>query len=103
MYESLGCFGVAALVMWADRRFRGRSFALYVAAYCVGRFWIEYLRVDEAHHILGLRLNGWTTLLVFAAALAYLIAATRHAFDSRGDAASDRLPPRLDATSSPRS
>ncbi len=44
----------------ADRRFtlgHGRAFALYVAAYCVGRGWIEYMRVDDAHHILGLRLN----------------------------------------------
>jgi prolipoprotein diacylglyceryltransferase len=104
LYESLWCLGVAALVMWADRRFRldrGRTFALYAAAYCVGRFWIEYLRVDEAHHILGLRLNDWTALLVFAAALTYLVAATRHAVDSRGDADSDRLLPRLDASSSP--
>ena len=55
-------------MIWADRRFRlghGRAFALYVAAYCVGRGWIEYLRVDDAHHILGLRLNDWTALIVF--------------------------------------
>jgi prolipoprotein diacylglyceryl transferase len=86
LYESLWCLGVVALVVWADRRFRldrGRAFALYAAAYTVGRFWIEYLRVDEAHHILGLRLNDWTALLVFAAAVAYLVAATRRAADRR--------------------
>jgi prolipoprotein diacylglyceryl transferase len=86
LYESLWCLGVVALVLWADRRFRldrGRAFALYAAAYTVGRFWIEYLRVDEAHHILGLRLNDWTALLVFAAAVAYLVAATRRAADRR--------------------
>ena len=36
-------------VLWADRRCRlggGRVFALYVALYCVGRAWIEALRVD---------------------------------------------------------
>ncbi|GAB2979086.1 prolipoprotein diacylglyceryl transferase [Streptomyces pseudoechinosporeus] len=80
LYESLWCLGVVALVIWADRRYRldrGRAFALYAAAYTAGRFWIEYLRVDEAHHILGLRLNDWTSLLVFAAAGAYLVAVTR--------------------------
>lgn len=63
LYESLWNVGVAPLVLWADRRFRlrhGRAFALYVAAYTVGRFWIEYLRVDEAQQFFGLRLNNWT-------------------------------------------
>ncbi|MFB7466380.1 prolipoprotein diacylglyceryl transferase [Streptomyces sp. NPDC056224] len=76
LYESLWCVGVALLVIWADRRFRlghGRAFALYVAAYCVGRGWIEYMRVDEAHHILGLRLNVWTSIVVFVLAVVYLV------------------------------
>ncbi|AXI77037.1 prolipoprotein diacylglyceryl transferase [Peterkaempfera bronchialis] len=82
LYESLWCIGVALLVLWADRRFRlghGRAFALYVAAYTVGRFWIEYLRVDEAHHLLGLRLNDWTSIVVFLGAVVYLVlSAKRH-------------------------
>ncbi|GAA2225362.1 MULTISPECIES: prolipoprotein diacylglyceryl transferase [Kitasatospora] len=76
LYESLWCVGVALLVLWADRRFtlgHGRAFALYVAAYTVGRAWIEYLRIDEAHHILGLRLNDWTAIVVFLGAVAYLV------------------------------
>ncbi|WP_431959892.1 prolipoprotein diacylglyceryl transferase [Actinacidiphila sp. bgisy160] len=80
LYESLWCVGVALLVIWADRRFslgRGRAFALYVAAYTVGRFWIEYLRVDDAHHVLGLRLNDWTSILVFAAAVAYIVVSAK--------------------------
>lgn len=75
LYESLWCIGVGVLVIWADRRFKlghGRAFALYVAAYCVGRGWIEYMRVDDAHHILGLRLNDWTALVVFLLAVAYM-------------------------------
>jgi prolipoprotein diacylglyceryl transferase len=75
LYESLWCIGVAVLVIWAEKRFRlayGRTFALYVAAYTVGRAWIEWLRVDSAHHILGLRLNDWTSLIVFLGAVAYL-------------------------------
>jgi prolipoprotein diacylglyceryl transferase len=80
LYESLWCIGVAVLVIWADRRFRlghGRAFALYVAAYCAGRFWIEYMRVDDAHHILGLRLNNWTALFVFVLAVIYIVLSAR--------------------------
>ena len=80
LYESLWCIGVALLVIWADRRFKlghGRAFALYVAAYCAGRFWIEYMRVDEAHHILGLRLNNWTSILVFLLAVLYIVVSAR--------------------------
>ncbi|MFD0142227.1 MULTISPECIES: prolipoprotein diacylglyceryl transferase [unclassified Streptomyces] len=80
LYESLWCIGVALLVIWADRRFRmghGRAFALYVAAYCAGRGWIEYMRVDEAHHILGLRLNVWTAIVVFVLAVAYIVISSR--------------------------
>ncbi|RLV08276.1 prolipoprotein diacylglyceryl transferase [Streptomyces griseocarneus] len=76
LYESLWCLLVAAVVIWADRRFtlgHGRAFALYVAAYTVGRFWTEYLRVDDAHHFLGLRLNGWTAIVMFVAAVAYMV------------------------------
>ena len=50
LYELLWNLGVAGLVIWADRRFqlgKGRAFALYVAAYCVGRGWIEALRIDD--------------------------------------------------------
>lgn len=80
LYESLWCVGVALLVIWADRRFKlghGRAFALYVAAYCAGRAWIEYMRVDEAHHILGLRLNVWTAIIVFVLAVAYIVVSAR--------------------------
>lgn len=80
LYESLWCLGVGFLVIWADRRFKlghGRAFALYVAAYCVGRGWIEYMRVDEAHHVLGLRLNDWTAITVFVLAVTYIVISSR--------------------------
>ncbi|KMS72152.1 diacylglyceryl transferase [Streptomyces viridochromogenes] len=80
LYESLWCIGVALLVIWADRRFKlghGRAFALYVAAYCAGRAWIEYMRVDEAHHILGMRLNVWTALIVFLLAVTYFVVSAK--------------------------
>ncbi|MGH3367125.1 MAG: prolipoprotein diacylglyceryl transferase family protein, partial [Nocardioidaceae bacterium] len=52
---------------------------LYVMAYTAGRGWIEYLRIDEANHILGLRLNIWTSVVVFVAALLFFLwSARRH-------------------------
>ncbi|MEU2723509.1 prolipoprotein diacylglyceryl transferase [Streptomyces smyrnaeus] len=80
LYESLWCVGVALLVIWADRRFRlghGRAFALYVAGYTVGRFWIEYMRVDDAHHVLGMRLNNWTAIVVFLLAVVYIVVSAK--------------------------
>ena len=80
LYEALWDVGVAGLVIWADRRFKlghGRAFALYVAAYTVGRFWIEDLRVDPANHLLGLRLNDWTSIVVFIGAVTYFVVSAR--------------------------
>jgi prolipoprotein diacylglyceryl transferase len=77
LYELLWNLGVAAFVVWADRRWRlggGRVFALYVAAYSVGRAWIEALRIDEAQTFFGLRLNDYVMLVLFTGAVAFLIA-----------------------------
>ena len=76
LYELLWDLGVAAVVVWAHRRFRlagGRAFALYVGLYTVGRAWIEYLRVDHANHLFGLRLNDWTCLIVFSGAVVFFV------------------------------
>ncbi|MDQ1649928.1 MAG: hypothetical protein QOG60_1985, partial [Frankiaceae bacterium] len=76
LYESLWTLAAAAVIFWADRRFRlgkGRVFALYVALYCLGRGWIEALRVDEAHRFFGLRLNDYVSLVLFLAAVTYLV------------------------------
>ncbi len=82
LYESLWNLGVLALLLWADRRFRighGRVFALYVAAYCTGRVWIEMLRIDpvEASDVFGVRLNVWTSILLFLLAATYLVVSAR--------------------------
>ncbi len=80
LYEFLWNLGVAGLVIWADRRFRlghGRAFALYVAAYTLGRVWIEALRIDDAERVLGLRLNVWTSIVVFAGAVTYIAVSAR--------------------------
>jgi prolipoprotein diacylglyceryl transferase len=76
LYELLWNLGVAALVVWADRRFRlgrGRAFAVYVAGYTAGRFWIELMRADDATHVFGIRINVITSVVVFLGAVLYLL------------------------------
>jgi prolipoprotein diacylglyceryl transferase len=76
LYELLWNLAVAGLVVWADRRFRlghGRAFALYVAGYTAGRFWIEQMRTDHATRVFGdIRINVVVSVVVFAAAVAYI-------------------------------
>jgi len=76
LYELLWCLGVAAVVVWADKRWQlggGRAFAVYVAAYTLGRGWIEMLRIDPANHFLGLRINVFTSVIVFLGAVLFLV------------------------------
>ena len=76
LYELLWCLAAAAVLIWLDRRFRlghGKVFALYVVLYTAGRFWIEALRIDTVTEIGGFRLNNYTSLILFLAALAWLI------------------------------
>jgi len=72
LYESLwALLGVFALLL-IDRWLRIRPpglFCLYVAWYTFGRFFMELLRVDEAHEWFGLRLNAWVSIIVFVLAL----------------------------------
>ena len=71
LYESLWCLLIAVVLVLVDRRFslaKGQIFALYGMLYTVGRGLIEMLRIDNANHVLGLRLNVWTSVIVFAGA-----------------------------------
>jgi prolipoprotein diacylglyceryl transferase len=82
LYESIWDLGAFAFVLWADRRWKlghGRVMALYVMAYTAGRAWIEMLRIDdvEYQHVLGLRLNVWTSIVLFVLAAAYFVVVGR--------------------------
>jgi prolipoprotein diacylglyceryl transferase len=80
LYELIWNVLVFVFLIYADRRFKlghGRLFALYVAAYCVGRFWVELLRDDTATHIAGIRINSFTSMFVFIGAVVYIILAPK--------------------------
>ncbi len=80
LYELLWNLALAGVLVWLDRRLRlghGRVFWLYVFGYTLGRVWIEYLRIDEAEEVLGLRLNVWTSIIVGVAALIIFIVISR--------------------------
>jgi prolipoprotein diacylglyceryl transferase len=88
LYEVIWDVGVALVVIWADRRWQlrnGRAFALYAMLYTAGRAWIESLRIDDAHRFFGLRLNDWTSVIVFVAALVYFIVARPRGTDGEPD------------------
>ena len=76
LYELIWDFVGVGLLLYVSRRFTIRPpalFALYVSWYCFGRFFEELLRVDPAHHIAGLRLNAWVSIVVFLASAAYFV------------------------------
>jgi prolipoprotein diacylglyceryl transferase len=79
LYEAIWCLLIAALLIGLTPKLKaGQGFAIYVALYCVGRFAIESLRIDEANEILGLRVNLWTALFVGLTACVLAIRFARH-------------------------
>ena len=76
LYECIwDLFAVWAIIS-IEKRFRikrGYLIAVYAAVYTFGRFFTEYMRVDEAHRYLGLRLNDWTSIVVFVVASAVVL------------------------------
>ena len=76
LYESIGCALLGVALLAFDRRKPlqdGALFAWYVAGYTVMRFFIEGLRIDPAREAGGLRLNQWTSLVVFVVALGFIV------------------------------
>ncbi|MBN9643602.1 prolipoprotein diacylglyceryl transferase [Corynebacterium mendelii] len=77
LYELVWNICVCAVLILVDKRFtlgHGRVFALYVALYGVGRFWVELMRADPATHVMGLRINTITsTILVIAGCALFML------------------------------
>jgi len=76
LYELLWDVAGVAFLIWVGSRFRIRPpalFALYVSWYTFGRFFEELLRVDPSHHIAGLRLNAWISIVCFVVSTAFFV------------------------------
>jgi prolipoprotein diacylglyceryl transferase len=69
---------IAIVILKFGKKFKaGQSFALYVGTYCVGRFFIELIRIDSANTIAGLRVNVWVSVLVGLGAALYFARASK--------------------------
>jgi prolipoprotein diacylglyceryl transferase len=76
LYELIGNLLLAGALAWLGRHRRIRApglFALYVAGYSFVRIGEEQLRVDPAHHILGLRLNLYVASILCLVGIAWFI------------------------------
>jgi len=80
LYESLWNLAVVGVVLLVERRNLlrpGRLFAVYIAGYALGRFFVERLRIDFAHTIAGLRVNEWISVLAFIIAIGFVVTGRR--------------------------
>jgi prolipoprotein diacylglyceryl transferase len=72
IYDVIG----VGLLLFVGKRFRIKPpalFALYVSYYTFGRFFEELLRIDPAHHFLGLRVNAWVSIVVFVCSTSFFV------------------------------
>jgi prolipoprotein diacylglyceryl transferase len=84
LYESLYCLLGAIVLFAVDGRLRlrrGQLTALYVVIYTFGRFFFENLRIDTAHHVLGMRVNAWVSLVLFVGGSVWFWWLGRHGAD----------------------
>ncbi|MDO4900277.1 prolipoprotein diacylglyceryl transferase [Actinomyces sp.] len=90
LYEALwnlaGAVVLIGLERWLRRRdgaVGGRLLWAYLMVYTAGRVWIECLRIDDAQVIAGLRLNVWTSILIFLAGMVCFIVTSRRPLNDR--------------------
>ena len=75
LYEALWMLALMGLLLWLDKLRKlpvGHLFALYVLGYASGRIWIEFLRVDPAYELAGVRVNVWVMSALWLGAVAYM-------------------------------
>ncbi len=80
LYEMLwNAFGIA-VVLLIERQYRlqwGKTFALYLMWYGIGRSWFESIRIDPSLLFLGIRTNVWGAFAAIVLGLVILIVQTR--------------------------
>jgi len=80
LYEIIWNLSLAAFLVWLGNKRDIRPpglFALYVAGYSAFRIFEEALRVDPAHHFLGLRLNLFVAIALTIGGLVWFWASQR--------------------------
>ena len=88
LYEAIGNLVLCVVLLRLDRRASlraeppamlrpGRLFLFYTAGYTLLRFFVEELRIDPAKSAGGLRLNQWTSIVVFVASVTWLVIDSR--------------------------
>jgi len=80
LYEIIWNLALAATLVWLGHHRRIKPpglFALYVAGYSLGRVVEELLRVDPAHHFLGLRLNLYVAAVLCLAGVVWFVRSQR--------------------------
>ncbi len=105
LYESIWCVLVAGLVLVVQKRFGhrlkpGRLFAVYVAGYTFGRFFIERIRIDKSTRLFGLRFNEWVAATVFLIAVAVIATGRRGRTSAHQDNGEGLPAPQEGATAS---
>ncbi len=78
LYECLWNLALALFIVRLEPKLRdrvrpGSMFAVYVAGYGIGRFWVESLRIDPAQLLFGMRFNLLLAATVTALALGWLL------------------------------
>lgn len=76
LYECIWNLALVGALLWVGKRFTlkpGRLFGLYVLGYSLGRLWIEFIRVDYASELAGVRVNIWVMLALILGSAAYLL------------------------------
>lgn len=77
LYESIWNLLVLGLLLWAGNRYadkliHGDIFLLYLIGYPIGRFLVEFLRLDSST-VIGININQWLMIVIAALAAAVLI------------------------------
>lgn len=81
LYEIVWNLIGVALILWIERRFAlrwGRTFALYLIWYGLGRSWLEAIRIDPTSDApFGIPANIWASFIAVALGIALFLVQTR--------------------------